>query len=747
MNKTLLKLAYRNIKKYKKHYMIVSIIIFIISIIFMSYPIYRNNHYHALKQYSINQYGQWYYMGNILYDNENPINDVTELNKYINDNISLDNYKVEYEYIQGSYDNYTIAKYNQSLFDLIHTTLKEGTYPKKENEIIISETLAQDKQFKINQSIQLNIDDKVKTYKIVGIITNPQSEYFSDIYTNIPNYTSVKLISNTDINIIFSFEETREFIFDDYIINPHGYDVINRDKTNADYYDINSIGVQTVVIFIEAIFLSSLAFIALTSTSLKRREKDFALLRGIGMTTKQMMCVVLEELLFTSFISIILGIITSFMITYYIALYDAKTLVFYYSINIGQVILYTLVLIAIVMLSCLYPIYSSASNALTGSFDGKKFKKIDIRYKKLKKITLNTIAIREMKANKKITLSLLLILCLITSYLTLSSNNTINNNMYFQSFHYIEASYDLDTTVDYSNALQSINDMTYSCEYSLSKTLCGEIGMTYHDQDVYLTACKVFNDEDFNNCIIDGRIPSNDNEILISQYFDTLYDTNENIIGRLKIGDTLNYFNDTYTIVGIVYTNETVKNEYNIEMNLDYLPICDLYVNKDFTLDTSNQYNVRFYYNNLKEKNNIISYLSLHNMNTYNDSDNGIVNENDLINNVNPIIYIIFFSICLLFTYFLNLNYIQNNKNDYALLRLIGMTKKDIMIKQLYKAIWITALTLIIETLLFITIEHTSVMLIFTIIALVFISSIIIYCLPIISLFSELPIEIKNIKE
>jgi hypothetical protein len=144
MNKTLLQFALRNIKKYKKHYIFLSVTIFIVSLIFMSYPTILENHYYALKQYNQEKYGIWYRMEHVIKDNQE-ILDTTELSSYLdhyNDNI-------EYSYIyhQGYYNDYQIARIEDKVYELCKLSIIQGNKPTKDNEIMISETLSKEENY------------------------------------------------------------------------------------------------------------------------------------------------------------------------------------------------------------------------------------------------------------------------------------------------------------------------------------------------------------------------------------------------------------------------------------------------------------------------------------------------------------------------------------------------------------------------------------------------------------------------
>lgn len=411
MNKALLQFALRNIKKYKKHYIFLSVTIFIVSLVFISYPTILENHYYALKQYNQEKYGIWYRMEHVIKDNQE-ILDTTELSSYLdhyNDNI-------EYSYIyhQGYYNDYQIARIEDKVYELCKLSIIQGNKPTKDNEIMISETLSKEENLKINDTLSLNLNNKNSNYKIVGIIQNSQDYVFPDIYTNVNDYTELYVVSNFDLK----FYDT-SFQYSNFNMNEYGY--AGAEIINVEHI-LQSYTIQDFVIVIEMILLAVFIFIALISTSLKRRSKEFALLRGIGMTTKQMIIIVSEELLITNFISCIISFILSYPLTYLFALYYSKTLPFVYQFSLLSTMKYMFIIMILIYIIHLYPIYNCANICLTGTFEGKRFHYIHIRYRKLKKQSLSYIALRELKVNKKITLCLLLTFSMITSYYTCSIN-------------------------------------------------------------------------------------------------------------------------------------------------------------------------------------------------------------------------------------------------------------------------------------------------------------------------------------
>ncbi len=60
MSHTINMLAKRNIQKYKKHYLIVSIVLLIVSTLIFSSSFIVDNLYQMKKNYHISTYGSWY---------------------------------------------------------------------------------------------------------------------------------------------------------------------------------------------------------------------------------------------------------------------------------------------------------------------------------------------------------------------------------------------------------------------------------------------------------------------------------------------------------------------------------------------------------------------------------------------------------------------------------------------------------------------------------------------------------------
>lgn len=69
MNKVLYRLAYQNIKKYKKHFIMMCVLILVMTLFYDSFMIVQKSTFDVNRKYNVQQYGHWYIQGII----ENPV--------------------------------------------------------------------------------------------------------------------------------------------------------------------------------------------------------------------------------------------------------------------------------------------------------------------------------------------------------------------------------------------------------------------------------------------------------------------------------------------------------------------------------------------------------------------------------------------------------------------------------------------------------------------------------------------------
>lgn len=150
MNKTLYQLAYRNIKKFKKHYMIVSFIVLLMSIFFMTFMMTWSQSYEVKKTYNMEKYGTWYVWTSIDFQEKEIIEELIEKQPY--------SPLYGYYYHQG-FDNNgkTIGYMENTLYKMCHLQLNKGRYPQNTQEIMVSSSYMNENNYHINQVISLSI--------------------------------------------------------------------------------------------------------------------------------------------------------------------------------------------------------------------------------------------------------------------------------------------------------------------------------------------------------------------------------------------------------------------------------------------------------------------------------------------------------------------------------------------------------------------------------------------------------------
>ena len=697
MNK-IQELAYRNVKKYKKHYLFVSILVFCVSLFFLSSTIIYNNYYEVEKNIRQQQYGEWYFKTNFTLEYKEGYEKAIK-KQYTS------GFESYYIYNQGTLGDYKIGYVDQEIYDFCKLDLIEGHYPEASNEIMVSTVYQNDKHINVGDDLELTLFNTPKVYKVVGIIKNSQEDYFLDIYTHkdnltevdnnifkdIPNYTSVDVFANRKIEKCYFGDGYSEYSkIQIYDINPYGY--------MDGQLGMLEMSKKQITILAEALLLTIFALLALNSTSLKRRSKEFALLRGIGMTNKQLFSMVLYEIVYTVVISVILGFALSFGIAYIGSLVlDKMYGVFVYSIQIKQLLFYVGLLMGSIVLSMLYPIYSSSKAALTGTFDSAKFKYIQVRYRELKYQTNFRLALRELMSFKKMPFFLIAAFCLL-SLLYITSSIDLENVQYwgdmkytFQSFQYYE---------DYNEDIDIINknfDNYEIFEYAYSNDLIinqNNNQYRYHGDIYKLSGFSL------DKCIIEGRLPTQDNEVLIS--FDNLsacfFDEETHFSANyevLKVNDKFMYEGKEYTVVGSFVPNETkhAKGYYNT-FELFYAPNGIYFIEDEFhRLYTNSNCRLRLYFHNKQEGKTIYDkYFELF-PNTHYISysaeslESAYGSPEEILTDIDPEILILPLIVGFIFVYYLNKNHMMNNSQDIALFKLLGMTNKDIYIKQVYKAL------------------------------------------------------------
>ena len=501
-----------------------------------------------------------------------------------------------------------------------------------------------------------------------------------------------------------------------YDYNPYGYD------QNEIHNQVEKATKQLQQTF-EFIIITLFILFALTSSSLKKRMKEMALYRGIGMTTNQLMLMVIQENMLISFLSILIGLLIGVCVSLGYLYLQSKTYhTFIYQISFKEILFLVLVLMSCIFITILIPIYSSSKNALAGTFDSKKFNYIQVRYKKLKKQTLVSLATRELRANKRMNICFYVFVFILSLY----------GLVYFYQGHPIQTKdQNEQSQVELIMATQKEANL-FLKEFSQNDIIINHhyidegITMTYREipQSVY-KLCQLYYYQS-NKDDLKGRFPQKSHEIVVGNHFNHvilskewypnlkveanqvtfkgkkyrvesstsshddqgnyLEDDNYGIaLDEVKLNEKVIIAGEEYTIVGI---NE---NEYYND-SMIYMFEDDL---KRF--NTSDEYYSGYHWYPIKDVIKVEKFMKKH----YKARVYEMVTSDELsvslfsTLNIPKHLLILALAVGFILMMFLNYNHIENNYQDYLMYHIIGLSYREIKIKQVWKSIKMFLYTLI----------------------------------------------------
>lgn len=699
MNRTLYQLAYRNIKKYRKYYILVCVLIFMTSLFYNTFMITQKSYFQVNRRYNEEKYGYWYVAGTI----EDPIGFDRIAKTYEHDD--NDRFLYAYLYDQGkTISGLRVGYVTKNFYNVCGNKIIQGDLPKNKNEIAITKEVFEENGYQLNQTIHIKSKISEDTqFQIVGVIQNSQEQYFPDIYTAIDNqYESIHIFSDREID----YSDQHEYMITIQDTNEYSY---NHAPTYAGYLESQ----MNLAFLLEGILLIAFVLIALTSISLKKRTQEFSLLRGIGMTTRQMILMTLYEYMLCTFIAAILGAMVSIGISYAIMIYiESQKNFLIWMISFEDLCIYTLSVIGCIFIALLYPISNSSKQALSGTFEGKRFQYIQIRYRKLQFQNKWRLALRELKTNKKIHFFLIVILSFHFSLILMNQViNSYNNDL--------DALNNEVTIVQYNNAYFTV-EVNSQEDYHLIHQLAFDKTMdvkqknkvdvqSYNWGNGYINSVVTTPLENIKELSIQGRLPMNDHEVLICQNTQfnkkTAEDSTE--VFDLHLNDKLQLGDDNVEIVGILKPLDEVEDSlfqlYPFSNGPSLYVMPSLYQNLQSGKELKN---VQIFYDSSQQREQYKEIIYEKSMSLYETiKDNGLLEfykgekySEEIY--LNSYILIMTFIACTLLCYVFNKYEMENRKGDYSLYQLIGMTKKDIFKKQICKGIIVFGIIEVISLLM-----------------------------------------------
>lgn len=334
---------------------------------------------------------------------------------------------------------------------LLAINIKEGIYPTHDNEIAVKETVLKNLGYDIkrDQTVDIPYQDannqyQVSTWKIVGLLENSGS---ASIIVGNTDATQATLYISTNGQKIDNAQE---------LSLERTYDI------ESEISDSGSLDFFVIVLNFSLFIVGSIILSGLTIASFDNRKHDYALLRGIGATHRQLYFIVFVQALILLVLAIIASSLSYFVAVYFMTFFweTRIPLQFYFHYYSGNIFVITL----IAFISYFMPARGACRRALTGTFEMAEFQYFYYRYKKLHNMRPFYIGWRQLVGRKKQMIAKIFLVFIIT----LLTMNIIGNGIY----------------ENYSQTLQSDKEESIWLEYKLtgkSSYLPQEIFDVYND--------------------------------------------------------------------------------------------------------------------------------------------------------------------------------------------------------------------------------------------------------------------------
>lgn len=480
-------------------------------------------------------------------------------------------------YHQGTWNDYTIGHADPWLYELCRLDLTEGSFPSSENEIVISEEVRDSDDLGIGNTITLSVNDTEKEYTVTGILHKSQ-DLFPDIYTAVEGghayYFFDRMFSyyssSTKTIELASFGLTVP-----YTENRYGYDHYTKLNDEFRYYKETTAFDDNAMIRLITLLSAALFLFLIRTAGGKKRAKELTVLRAAGMTSVQVISMVMLETLITGAAGTVSGLVLGFLLTeaadawmILVMHISAEPLWLDYLGNPGL----CAGLGALVLLFCFtgtwLPVLRASQNALSGSFEEVYQGKNRKHRTKLQYMNTQRRAFRRLNNRKGFWAGMSVLaafLCVI--FLPEKQNDSFEasgmvRGVYqfsFDSMHYVSVNGEvsdesllkaLPGEVKYFEA-GGLGELEYLASGSPDRTYLISIsgGFIVLDED---SAGKMN---------YTGKLPENDHEImLVSDHcgLTEIRNTDEYwaVDFQAAIGDRVVMNNEEYTICGLIEPSE-----------------------------------------------------------------------------------------------------------------------------------------------------------------------------------------------
>lgn len=408
-NNILNKFAVSDLKKHHKDTKIMMITIFVVSLFIMllAYftPLILNQDY-LRNQSEQGSYTYYYTYDDSEQEKQLSINEFKNVQLIINGkNKTLKDIPHCFEYFYGNTLNHESMTELTGDHSILAVNLKAGRMPKQKNEIAVKESVFEHWGYKkeLNTNIQLSYtmtskdNVKIETFKVVGILKDTG-------YTDI----AVFHVANSEYDSLYLKTQLNEKIEnrEDYHISVNT-DTTIEDSVFSKAYALTGILMIVILIVVVVIY-------GMTLSSFEKKQKDYILLRSIGMTQRQMLYVIFLQSLLLSFIPIVLSIIIVYVISLLLPMFVSLPILLFFPIS--DILWYAFIIYFIIFMSYFFPARGVLRRSLTGSFEGQEFQKIYYQYKKLHQLKPFYLAWRQVVSVKKKMIMKVILITMITVF-------------------------------------------------------------------------------------------------------------------------------------------------------------------------------------------------------------------------------------------------------------------------------------------------------------------------------------------
>lgn len=624
-----LDLAICNLKRYRRDSTTMIILSTIIYTLLLSLSLCLPTYFNALNLKMIVENGKW-----IHYD----ANIDSQKAKYLqahNDEVALMSQLGLADY-DGN--NYLVTGLENNVEQLVNLSRNLSGKLPQTGEIALSEELLHQLGYQGNLQEIVTIDyldnnqnHQTVTGKLSGVIKNNEIINFDGQSHSPENYQDTISIGDIILPFDLSSNNISCFVYDDQLANAKNIGEFNQlfeQKTgllwsniiyNNGYQISATITVTTNInyfkIILAVILIGVTIMAGVTLSSMNRKSHEFALLRAVGQTKKQLSLMLSYQTLIICLIGLIVSIGLSLLISELMLLVIKKILIggAVMKIDWGLIISMICLGFGILFFSSYLPSRQTSKKALLGTFDEEKFKIIDNHHYRLRHQNVLALARRELANSIRLHLILIVILSLafisidrvvfqyqqylnnkalieddltmirVTSNLKdgLSKETVAKLTAYTNKIYYFQKCESYFEGFSWENNTDSLFNNNYE-EYQ---------GQIISDNLVNYYCFEDNNSREYLNPYLQGRMPENENEIVVyAPYLKQVMAMGVPYRGdgddTFKIGKILTVY-ENYQVVSdeITFNNYDNRKDYLIVGIINELPddmlISDYY---DFSL-------------------------------------------------------------------------------------------------------------------------------------------------------------------